>query len=67
MLRRQQMMASGTGITGQAFCSQCYKTFSNVNHAWSKCYKNTALNYHSNFDPTFSRVKRVQNITAILG
>jgi hypothetical protein len=32
-----------------------------------QCYKNTMVNYHGNFKPTFSRVKMMQYITAILG
>jgi hypothetical protein len=32
-----------------------------------QCYKNTTVNYHGNFNPTFSRVKMMQYITAILG
>ncbi len=39
-----------------------------------QCYKNTTVNYRSNFNPTFSRVKMtlkndlgLKNITAILG
>ncbi len=30
-------------------------------------YKNSMANYHSNFNPTFCRVKMVQYIAAILG
>ncbi len=32
----------------------------------SQCYKNTAVNYRSNFNPTFSRVKMMQFVTVIL-
>jgi hypothetical protein len=27
---------------------------------WSQCYKNTAVIYHGNFNPTFSRGKILQ-------
>ncbi len=33
----------------------------------SQCYKNTVVNYRSNFNPTFSRVKMKQFVTVILG
>jgi hypothetical protein len=32
-----------------------------------QCYKNTVVNYCSNFNPSFCRVKMMQNITAISG
>ena len=32
-----------------------------------QCYEITAVNYRSNFNPTFSRVKMMQYVTAILG
>jgi hypothetical protein len=35
------------------FMFKCYDT-------WGKCYKNTVVNYRSNFNPTFSRVKMMQ-------
>ncbi len=33
---------------------------------WGQCYKNTVVNYCGNFNPTFSWVKMMQFITAIL-
>jgi hypothetical protein len=45
-----------------------------VVYSRGQCYKNTTVNYRSNFNPTFSRVKitfknalGLKNITAILG
>jgi hypothetical protein len=38
-----------------------------ANATRDQCYKSTAINYHSNFNPTFSRVKMMQYNTAILG
>jgi hypothetical protein len=39
--------------------------FSGNPDIWGQCYKNTRVNY--NLNPTFSRVKMMQYITAILG
>ncbi len=32
-----------------------------------QCYENTTVNYHDNFNSTFSRVKMMQYTNAILG
>jgi hypothetical protein len=57
-------------VPEEVFCSEtfynCYKKLiqtpnyhylSEMLIYWGLCYKNTAVNYHGNFNPTFSRVK----------
>ncbi len=60
-------------VIGTSMVSNKKKRLNNIG-TWSQFYKNTTVNYRSNFNPTFSRVKMtlkndlgLKNITAILG